>query len=162
MIRKQGSDGPEHENGDAEDYSTSSTFGVTQGMAKLLALRCEKIQVKGRSDYHENEGCYLTVNSVNSTIAKCQEMTHGGRDECEEDGVVPTADAIVDPLTVMVAIIDAVITLLKRNKNVLGKEWKVSSGACHFAMTCAGRPINLASATVLDSDTTHSVVRMED
>lgn len=38
----------------------------------------------------------------------------------------------------------------------------MSSGAYHFAMTRTGRPIDLASATILDSDTSHSVVRMED
>lgn len=64
MIRKQCSDGPQNEDGDAEGYGTSNTFGVTQSMTELLALRCEKIQVEGRSDYHENKGCYLVVDKV--------------------------------------------------------------------------------------------------
>jgi len=51
-------------------------------------------------------------------------MAHCGGDEYEEGGVVPAADAIVDPLTVMVTIVDAIIALLKKNEKILGKEWE--------------------------------------
>ena len=64
MIRKQCSDGPEHEDGDAEGDGTPNTFGVTQSMTEILALRCEKIEVEGRSDYHENKGYYLMVDEA--------------------------------------------------------------------------------------------------
>lgn len=48
---------------------------------------------------------------------KTENQTHCRKEECEEDGVIPSPNTVVDPLTMVVAAVHAIVALLTESNH---------------------------------------------
>lgn len=136
MVREQRRNGPGDEHRQAEHYRAADALRCGDGMAEAeVELVRDEIQVQSSRADHKDQGRHLhewsgretspfrgedkpnkrhrsVPGTTTSLSPRPANETHCRKQECEEHRVIPSPDTVVDPLTMVVAPVHAIVALL--------------------------------------------------